>query len=221
MVEGGRKMKKIIFITILVFMLTVFISTNKTYAKGGDYMSYPTLKFENGYDKLLINYDEDELEEYYKNVNNKKFSGWNTYYFTKHEKVYYTVGVIFMYKNEGTSASTYNFDFKEEKINKRSFNVTGNLEVSLKGDIKKLKAGLDTKLKIDYSDSSTKTTRTEWSTKTNVDPGTVLKITINGEGYIDQGVACKYFFWARTRKGAFEIFNVATEYYNMEKVRIS
>ncbi|MCR5307975.1 MAG: hypothetical protein K6E24_03170 [bacterium] len=213
-------MKKIIFATIFIFMLTIFISTNKVKASGGDYMSYPEISFEEEDYKLLVEFSDDELEEYYKKVDNKKFSGWNAYFFTKHKKVYYTQGVIFMYKNEGTSASTYNFEFKEEKINKRSFSVTGNLETSLKGEIKKLKAGLDVKLKLDYSESSTKTTRTDWSTKTNVDPGTMLKISIKGEGYIDQGVASKYFFWVRTKKGAFEIFNVGTEYYSMEKVRL-
>lgn len=213
-------MKKIIFLTIMVLMLTLFISTNTAKASGGDYMSYPELVFEEEGHSLLVDMDDESLDGYYEKVDNKKFSGWNTYLFTKHQKVYYTAGVIFMYRNEGTSPSTYNFEFKEEEISKRSFNVTGNLEVSLKGDIKKLKAGLDVKLKIDYSSSSTKTTRTDWSTKTQVDPGTILKISIKGEGYIDQGVASKYFFWVRTKKGAFEIFNVGTEYYSMEKVRI-
>ena len=213
-------MKKIIFVTIIAFMLNVILCTNTVKASGGDYMSYPEIRFENSDYKLLVDMDDKEIDKYYDKIDNKKFSGWNTYLFTKHKKVYYTVGVIFMYKNEGTTASTYNFEFKEEEISKRSFNVTGNLEVSLKGDIKKLKAGLDVKLKIDYSSSSTKTTRTEWSTKTQVDPGTMLKISIKGEGYIDQGVASKYVFWVRTKKGAFEIFNVGTEYYSMEKVRI-
>ena len=213
-------MKKIIFLTIAIFMLTLTISTNTAKASGSDYMSYPEIRFENSDYSLLVEIPDEKIEKYYDKIDSKKFSGWNTYLFTKHRKVYYTVGVIFMYKNEGTTASTYNFEFKEEEISKRSFNVTGNLEVSLKGDIKKLKAGLDTKLKIDYSSSSTKTTRTEWSTKTQVDPGTMLKISIKGEGYIDQGVANKYFFWVRTKQGAFEIFNVGTEYYSMEKVRI-
>lgn len=213
-------MKKMIFLTIAIFMLTVILGTNTAYASGGDYMSYPEIKFEEGGYKLLVEYDDEELDDYYDKVNSPRFMGWNTYSFTKHQKVYYEAGTIFMYKNEGTSASTYNFEFHEEQISKRSFSVTGSLEVSLKGDIKKLKAGLDTKLKIDYSDSSTKTTRTNWSTKTSVDPNTILKITIKGEGYIDQGVAMSYSFWIRRKKGAYEIFNVATEYYNMEKVRI-
>ena len=202
-----KKMKKIIFVTIFIFMLSVFASMKTVKASGGDYMSYPEIEFEEGGNKLLVDYTDEEIEKYYENINNTKFAGWNTYQFTKHKKVYYTVGTVFMYKNE-------------EKISKRSFSVTGNLEVSLKGDIKKLKAGLDTKLKIDYSESSTKTTRTKWSTKTTVDPNTILKITIKGEGYIEQGVASKYAFWIRIKRGAYEIFNVATEYYNMEKVRI-
>lgn len=213
-------MKKIIILTISIFMLSIMFSTNTVKASGGDYMSYPEIEFEKGGHKLLVEYDDEELDEYFDKVNNPRFMGWNIYYFTKHQKVNYEAGTIFMYKNEGTSASTYNFEFHEEQISKRSFNVTGSLEVSLKGDIKKLKAGLDTKLKIDYSDSSTKTTRTNWSTKTTVDPNTILKITIKGEGYIDQGVAMSYSFWIKRKKGAYEIFNVATEYYNMEKVRI-
>ena len=213
-------MKKIIFITIMLFMITVFASTKGVKASGGDYMSYPEIEFEKGGYKLLVDIPDETLEEYYKKVNRTRFIGWNVFTFTKHQKVYYDVGTIFMYKNEGTSASTYNFEFHEEKISKRSFNVVGSLDISVKGDIKKLKAGLDTKLKIDYSESSTRTTRTNWSTKTTVDPNTMLKINIKGEGYIDQGVAAYYSFWIRFKKGAYEIFNVGTEYYHMEKVRI-
>lgn len=212
-------MKKIIFLTIMLFMLVLPTCLNSAKARGGDYMSYAELEFEKSGNKLLSEYSDDELEDYDNKINSKRFSGWNTYYFKKRQKVYYTAGIKFMYKNEGETASTYKFEFKEEVISKRSFNVTGTLDVSVKGDIKKLKAGLDTKLKIDYSQSSTKTTRTTWSTNTQVDPGTTLKISIKGEGYIDQGVASKYFFWVRTKKGAFEIFNVATEYYCMEKVK--
>ena len=212
-------MKKLIFLTIMLFMLTLPTCLNSVKASGGDYMSYAELYFEDDSNKLLQEYSDEELEEYDDKISSKRFNGWNTYYFKKHQKVLYTAGIKFMYKNEGTTASTYKFEFKEEVINKRSFNVTGTLDISVKGDIKKLKAGLDTKLKIDYSSTSTKTTRTTWSTNTQVDPGTTLKISIKGEGYIDQGVASKYFFWVRTKKGAFEIFNVATEYYCMEKVK--
>lgn len=212
-------MKKIIFVFLIAFMFFFSFGIKDAKADGGDYMSFAELKFQDPNCKLLYNYSDSELEKYDDKIDSKKFQGWNTYYFTKHQKVYYTAGIKFMYKNEGSTASTYKFEFKEEKINKRSFSVTGSLEVSVKAEIKKFKGGLDTKLKIDYSESSTKTTRTTWSTSTQVDPGTTLKITIKGEGYIDQGVASKYFFWIRTKKGAFEIFNVSTEYYCMEKVR--
>lgn len=211
-------MKRIIFITIMLFMFAL-PGINSAKAKGSDYMSYTQLDFVNSGNKLLVNYTDNELKKYDEKISSKKFSGWNTYSFRTHQKVKYTSGIVFMYKNEGDTSSTYNFEYKEEVISKRSFNVTGSLDLSVKGDIKKLKAGLDTKLKIDYSETSTKTTRSSWNTKTEVDPGTTLIISIKGEGYIDQGVAAKYFFWVRLKKGAYEIFNVSTEYYCMEKVR--
>lgn len=212
-------MKKIIFITIMLFMVTISVCVNNAKASGADYMSYTELTFDNPKNKLLVDYQDFELERFDDKISSKKFNGWNTYYFKKHQKVNYTAGIKFMYKNEGSTAATYKFEFKEEVISKRSLNVTGSLDISVKGEIKKFKGGLDQKLKIDYSQSSTKTTRTTWSTNTQVDPNTTLIISIKGEGYIDQGVASKYFFWVRTKKGAFEIFNIATEYYCMEKVR--
>ena len=211
-------MKKIIILIVILFMF-MLPGINSASAKGSDYMSYASMEFKNSGNKLLVDYTDRELNNYDEKINHKRFSGWNTYLFRKHQKVNYTSGIVFMYKNEGDTPSTYNFEYKEEVITKRSFNVTGSLDMSVKGDIKKLKAGLDTKLKIDYSETSTKTTRSSWSTKTEVDPGTTLIISIKGEGYIDQGVASKYVFLVRTKKGAFEIFNVATEYYCMEKVR--
>ncbi|MBP5445727.1 MAG: hypothetical protein J6Y28_06110 [Acholeplasmatales bacterium] len=213
-------MRKIIFLLIVVMMISISTSFTTAKASGGDYMSYTDLYFEDYHNKLLYQYSDEELDQYDDKISGKKFMGWNAYYFMKHQKVFYTEGIKFMYKNTGSTAATYKFEFKEEKITKRSFSVTGSLDVSVKGEIKKLKAGLDTKLKIDYSETSTKTTRTTWSTNTQVDPGTTLKISIKGEGYVDQGVASKYFFWVRTKKGAFEIFNIATEYYCMEKVKV-
>ena len=132
-------MKKMIFLLIGVLMLTLSFNNNVCYASGGDYLSYSELIFEDTSNKLLYEYSSEELSQYDDMIDSKKFSGWNTYYFKQRQKVNYTVGIIYMYKNEGKTASTYKFEYKEEKINKRSLNVTGSLEISVKAEIKKFK----------------------------------------------------------------------------------
>ena len=86
-------MKKLIFLTIALFMFTIPLSINSVKASGADYLSYTELEFENPNNKLLINYSDVELEKYDSKISSKKFNGWNTYYFKKHQKVNYTAGI--------------------------------------------------------------------------------------------------------------------------------
>ena len=98
-------MKRIILITIMLFLFAL-PGINSAKAKGSDYMSYTQLDFTNAGNKLLVDYTENELKKYDEKINTKRFSGWNTYSFRKHQKVKYTSGIVFMYKNEGDTSST-------------------------------------------------------------------------------------------------------------------
>lgn len=211
-------MKKI-YVFVLALALTVIFNC-KVVKANCDYTAFQEINFAEEGKKFLSEITEEELKEYYKETQKAKFMGWNTYTITKSSKVKYIDETVFTCKNEGKTAVVYKIQFKEEEISKRSFSVTGNLSIDVDNKVKKLKAGLDAKLKIEYSESSTLTKRTDWYTKTDVDPGTKLTVDIVGEGYIENGVASKYFFFINTKNGGYEIFTIATEYYRLEKTQI-
>lgn len=132
-------MKKKI-VAMLALSLTIIPSMFKMKAKasGGEYMSYSEINFENEDKKFIMDYTDEELEPYYKMNKGKRFSGWNVTEINKHEKVTYTLGTVFMYRNEGTTGTNYKFEYKEEEIAKRSFSVTGNLNITISNTIKSL-----------------------------------------------------------------------------------
>ena len=196
------------------------VLNGKPVKAGSDYKSFQEIEFEEEGNKFINEYTEEDLEEYYNEVKKRKFMGWNTKDIISEKKIKYVDETVFECTNKGKTPITYKLIFKEEEIEKRSFKVTGNLGVKLDGKIKKLKSGLDVKLKIEYSSSSTITKRSEWYAKLDVDNNTKLIVDIVGEGYIRNGVAAKYICWINCNSGEYEIFTISTQYYRMAKVQI-
>lgn len=211
-------MKKVL-ILVLGIALAMVLNANPAKA-GSDYKSFQEIHFDEEGNKFIHEYTEDDLKQYYDIVNSRKFMGWNCENIISEKKVKYVDETVFSCVNEGKTPVTYKISFKEEEVVKRSFSVTGSLGVELDGKIKKFKAGLDTKLKIEYSETSTMTKRSEWYAKLDVDTDVELTVSIVGEGYIQNGVAAKYVFWIRTQSGEYEIFTISTQYYRMEKRKI-
>ena len=183
-----------------------------------DYLSFESITIYEG--KFLSDYTEAEYKTYFKEVNKRRFAGWNVHYVYNDLKVIYKTKSIFSYYNDGTTAIEYNYKFESNYTTSRNITSTGTIGISMSGPIKKFKGNLDASLKIT---STTETTRKEtetWTVKMQVDPQTMANLFVMGEGKITNGVASRYLFWLELEKGGFEVFVITTQYYRLEKVKI-
>ncbi len=183
-----------------------------------DYLSFESITIYEG--KFLSDYTDAEYKTYFKEVNKRRFAGWNVHYVYNDLKVTYKTKSIFSYYNDGTTAIEYNYKFESNYTTSRNITSTGTIGISMSGPIKKFKGNLDASLKIT---STTETTRKEtetWTVKMQVDPQTMANLYVVGEGKITNGVASRYLFWLELEKGGFEVFVITTQYYRLEKVKI-
>ena len=203
---------------IFVLFLTFLISLTPLHAE--TYPYYQEIYFENKDVKLIEKWDDKTTKEYLKKINKKKWFGWNVYYVTTGEKFSYVANTVLDVKNTGTTPIVQKFTYKESDESKIQLSTSGQLKVDFSGPIKKFKFGLDAQIKISYDYTTSMKTSEELVTNINIDPGTRLIVKVIGEGKIYQGVANKYFFFIKTKEGAFEEVINTTEYYTIEKYPI-
>lgn len=183
-----------------------------------DYLSFESITIYEG--KFLSDYTDAEYKTYFKEVNKRRFAGWNVHYVYNDLKVTYKTKSIFSYYNDGTTAIEYNYKFESNYTTSRNITSTGTIGISMSGPIKKFKGNLDASLKITSTTESTRKETETWTVKMQVDPQTMANLFVVGEGKITNGVASRYLFWLELEKGGFEVFVITTQYYRLEKVKI-
>lgn len=207
-------MKKILILFIFVFLFTFYNKAN-LYA---EYRNFEDLDIING--KLIDEYDDKELKPYYKKVNKRTFSGWRIETINNRSKVRFISETKFSYYNDGTTPIEYKYTSEESETKKYSFSSTGSIGLKLDKNGAGFKSGLNSSLKIDVKNDSQKVTKEKYELKMKVDPQTQVTLYYYGEGYLTNGLAAKYFLWLRTNRGGYEIFEMSSQYYRLEKVRI-
>lgn len=203
---------------LFLFVVVLFTLARQDVRASSDYHNFESISLKSG--KFLKDYTDKEYKEYYKKVTKRKFYGWKIYEVHKELKVTYKAETFFSYYNDGTTPIKYTYSLKKKQLKTQDISSSGSVKVSISGPIKKFKGGLDTTLKMDYSSKSSDETTEETKLTIDVDPGTMLNLYMYGEGKITNGVAANYLFWIRNALGGYEIFNVTTQYYRLEKVKI-
>lgn len=216
MVGGVFIMRKSLIVSIIVFFMALSFHTTNA----GDYLSYQETTFEHQGMRFLDDYTEVMYDKYYKKVDKRKFWGWRTYTAYKTEKMYYTKETLYIIYNEGETPITETFRFETGDTVKKQYNVSGSIGLAANGLVEGFKLGLDSKLDHSITATTTESFEEEITIKVLVDPGTVLKVQIKGEGQLSNGVAAYYSFWRRIRIGGWEVFTITTEYYSIVKEQI-
>ncbi len=208
-------MKKIAFLILLCGFL--FGTSNVSYGST-NYQSFESITVPSG--SLLEDFSSDDYATYYKNVDKRKFMGWQIYKVNSNVKVTYISETLFSYYNDGYTAIDYTYKLDRKMSSKLGLSATGTIGVKTSSGTKAFKNNLDGSLKLsaDYTISTEDKESYEISLK--VDPGTQVDLYIYGEGKITNGVASRYFFWIRADRGGYEVFVVTTEYQRLEKKRI-
>lgn len=207
-------MKKI---NILFLLLVLFLLSNKT-IKADHYRNFEDIEVING--KLIDEYSSSELKSYYKKVDKRTFSGWRVESINNRSKVRFISETIFSYYNDGTTPIEYKFTSEESETKKYSYSATGSIGLKLDKNGSGFKSGLNGSLKIDSKTENTTIKKEKYEMKMLVDPQTQVNLYYYGEGYLSNGVASKYFLWLRTQRGGYEVFEMSTIYFRLEKVKI-
>jgi len=188
--------------------------------KAEEYLSYQEIIFEEDTATLLKEFSEKEYTNYLKEITKKKFMGWKIEVVNLNEKVEFVSETKLKIYNNGYSTIKHDITLTSKEETKYQISVSGSMDISIKGDIKKFKGSLDADIKASISYSKTSTTSENYEFKIIVDPGTYVSIITRGKGEVNNGVGKYYFFWIQTKKGGWETFTITTEYYEIVKEKI-
>lgn len=208
-------MKKTVFLILLCLFL--FGSSQMCFGLTS-YQSFESITVPSG--SLLADFSEDDYATYYKNVDKRKFIGWNIYKVNTNAKVTYISETLFSYYNDGYTAIDYTYKLDRKMSSKLGLSATGTIGVKISSGQKTFKNNLDSSLKLTADYTLTNEDKESYEISLKVDPGTQVDLYIYGEGKITNGVASLYFFWIRTDRGGYEVFIVTTEYQRLEKKKI-
>ena len=207
-------MKKILILSIFLFLLVV---TTKVEASES-YNTFQEIEISSG--KMLVDFTDDEYEEYYRTVDKRKFWGWRVKTVNKNIKAKFISETVFSYYNNGNTPITYEYELSKTIVNKFSISSTGTIKYKMEGNVAKFKNNLDSEVKINVSNETVTTTKEENTLQIVIDPKTVANLKVVGEGRVTNGVAAYYVFWIRTQRGGFEYFVVTTQYPRLEVLPI-
>lgn len=208
-------MKKIVFL-VLVFLFS-FGTSHQSFGSTS-YQSFESITVPSG--SLLADFSTDDYATYYKNVDKRKFMGWNVYKVNSNVKVTYISETLFSYYNDGYTAIDYTYKLDRKMSSKLGLSATGTIGLKISQDKKAFKNNLDGSLKLTADYTITNEDKESYEISLKVDPGTQVDLYIYGEGKITNGVASRYFFWIRADRGGYEVFVVTTEYQRLEKKKI-
>lgn len=203
---------------LLLFCVFIYTLSHFEIKANANYKTFESITLTSG--KLLKDYTDKEYKDYYKKVSKRKFYGWRTHEVHTDIKVKYKTETCFSYYNDGLTPIKYTYMMQKKQVDSMHISASGNIKVSLTGNVKKFKGGLNSELKVSGDFKSSSDVKEEFEIKMDIDPGTMANLYVYGEGLISNGVAANYLFWIRTKRGGYEIFYVTTQYYRLEKVTI-
>ncbi len=209
-------MKKLFIASVLIF----FFSFNSNVVNANEYATYQEITFDNQGAKLLEDYSKKLYEEDYARIKKRRFWGWRMFTHYETEELSFIKETMYVIVNEGDTAITETFKFKNTESVKKQYDVSGDIGIHVNGVVKGFKLGLEEEMDFAISATTNSTYTEEVEIKVNVDPYTKLTVQICGEGKVSNGVAKYYRFWRNVKKGGWEVFIVTTEYYSITKERI-
>jgi len=207
------------FALIGIFFL-MFVSFSPIIVQADQYASYQEIVFDQAGTKLLKEYDQSDYTGYYGLISKHCFMGWKMVVVSKNQPVDFISETKLKIYNSGYSTIKHEITLKSEEETKFQISASGSIDISIKGDIKKFKGGLDGNIKASVNYEKTVTSSEQYVFKITVDPGTYITIVTKGEGLVSNGIAKNYFFWIQTNKGGWETFVVTTEFYEIIKEKI-
>ncbi|MDD3122722.1 MAG: hypothetical protein PHC62_04280 [Candidatus Izemoplasmatales bacterium] len=210
-----KKLLVLLTIALVVFPFHYYV------VKAEEYLTYQEIVLDNDNAKLLKYFTDNEYENYYQEIKKKKFIGWSIGIVNSNEELEFISETKLKIINDGYSTIKHNITLLTKAETKYQISASGSVSVSIKGDIKKFKGGLDADIKASITYTKNVTSSEEYEFNIIVDPETYVSIVTRGKAEVSNGVAKYYLFWIETKKGGWETFTVTTEYYEIIKEKMT
>lgn len=203
-------MKKIGIVIILLFVGMVSLQVG---AKTG-HKQFQEISFvDEG--ELLRDIDQDKIDQAYKQVDKRRFWGWNVHYFYINKEAEFVGEMVFARSNRTSVNMDFEYTLKEVHIKEKSLSVGGNLSIKTKGKINEFDLGLDAVIKAqtENKETATQTQDTKW--KMTLKPNTKVTLRTVGTAEVSNGASAYYVLGIRFRKGLWEQVEVTTWFYEL------
>lgn len=206
----------IISLSLIVFLLFMKV---KVQAATDDYNTFSEIMMPTG--KLLSNFTDEEIKDYLKKVNKRKFFGLSVYTVNKNVEASYISNTLYSVSNLGSTDVTYEIEVEVETANKVSFTSSGSLNGQVSGGKSGgLKGEIGGKCGIEISTSSTASRKEKQKMKLVVEGNSKAIVYLTGNLSVTNGVAANYISFFRSCEGGFEIITLKNQYARIEKRKI-
>ena len=212
-------MEKKCIILLFCVLLYFSISSISIDASTDDYMTFVEIIMSDG--KLLANYTEQEYQDYYSRIPDRKMVGYVIYTENQNVESTYISNTLYSIENDSNASITYQIDVVVETNNKTSFKATGQLNGRVSG--KKgndIKAEVGAEVGVEYSATTTESRKETQKLDVIVEANSRCVIYLTGNLLITNGVLKHYVMWLETYRGGFEIVTLQNQYTRIEKVKI-
>jgi len=201
--------------TVLFLLIFCFVKVAKVdeYSATG-HEQFSELRFFHEGNFLLHELPQDFIDSRLSGLK-KIFWGTSTEYLYKYEDATYVGDVVFSRSNKTREPFVFDYSLQTVEFNARSISVEGS--ISLKGTIKTKKVEGNGTVEVEgkYSTESSFQETEKSGMKVTVYPGKKLTLRVAGEAKITSGFSKYYVFWICTKKGAWEVVDVVTSYFEL------
>ena len=206
---------KLVFILLLTFLLTVDGNSinHDAYSNTG-HEQFTYLAYDNSDYVILKDYSQAMIDNNYAKIKRIAF-GWNANSVHEYEDGTYIGDIVFSRSNKTLAPLTFTYSLSEVFYEMHSYSYSGGISLKQVSKLKKVELNGAESFEIKVSsESSIKTTETNTMTIT-VNPNKKITLRVRGECKISLGFAKYYFIGICTKKGAFEIVDVTTSYFEL------
>lgn len=210
-------MKKIFIAFALMLFMVCFSSLEIRAASG--HQGFPEIII-TGNGKLLENMTDEEIAAGYNALGRRKLFGWKHYYFNQGVDATYRGEIIFAKVNRTAYPLEINYVLQEKEYSENSWKVKGSISGKIQGKIKKSDLALNVEGEAEKKDTESFTRFEETKFKVLVEPNHRIVLQITGECTVTNGVSKHYIFGIVSKKGAWELVEVVTRYYELRTSEI-
>lgn len=206
-------MKKFYLFIFLIFILLGICQT-KVNASTTGYSEYKEIKFSDPYMRLLIEIDSSEQNNYLKKIK-RKFAGWQFKIIDYPTEGSFIGDTIFSRYNNTDQVINFNYSSSIVKTTESSVKTVGTLGASGSAKGKSISGSLEGQIRREVGSvrSSKTTEETEFMVK--IMPGRKVSLIIKGKVRVSNGVAKYFLFGICFKKGAWELVDLVSDYYEL------